>query len=87
MMDLNSSYLFDKDFGFASKYVNSEKRISYPSLPQLAFKRKKKMELLAEEMRVLYVAMTRAKEKLILIGSVKNAEKAKGKWMGAANTL
>ena len=32
MMDLNSGYLFDKDFGFASKYVNSEKRISYPSL-------------------------------------------------------
>ena len=85
MMDLNSGYLFDKDFGFASKYVNSEKRISYPSLPQLAIKRKKKMELLAEEMRILYVAMTRAKEKLILIGSVKNAEKAKGKWMGAAN--
>ena len=85
MMDLNSGYLFDKDFGFASKYVNPEKRISYPSLPQLALKRKKKMELLAEEMRILYVAMTRAKEKLILIGSVKNAEKEKTKWMRAVN--
>ncbi|MEK3887430.1 helicase-exonuclease AddAB subunit AddA [Bacillus sp. FSL K6-3431] len=80
MMDINSSYLFDKDYGFASKYVNAEKRISYPSLPQLAFKRKQKMELLAEEMRVLYVAMTRAKEKLILIGSVKNVVKEQSKW-------
>ena len=83
MMDLNRSYLFDKEFGFASKYINPEKRISYPSLPQLAFKRKKKMELLAEEMRVLYVAMTRAKEKLIMIGSVKNAEKEQNKWSQA----
>ncbi len=84
MMDINSSYLFDKDFGFASKYINAQKRISYPSLPQLALKRKKKMELLAEEMRVLYVAMTRAKEKLILVASVKNVEKEKKKWAKAA---
>ena len=81
MMDVNSSFLFDKDYGFASKYVNPEKRISYSSLPQLALKRKKKMELLAEEMRVLYVAMTRAKEKLFLIGSVKNADNEKRKWV------
>ncbi|MBS4177434.1 helicase-exonuclease AddAB subunit AddA [Lederbergia citrea] len=83
MMDVNSSYLFDKDYGFASKYINPEKRISSTSLPQLALKRKKKMELLAEEMRVLYVALTRAKEKLFLIGSVKNAEKEKQKWLKA----
>ncbi|MGE8205176.1 helicase-exonuclease AddAB subunit AddA [Heyndrickxia sp. NPDC080065] len=80
MMDINHSYLFDKEFGFASKYVNADKRITYPSLPQLAFKRKKKLETISEEMRVLYVALTRAKEKLILVGSVKNAEKAIKKW-------
>ncbi|MBS4210668.1 helicase-exonuclease AddAB subunit AddA [Bacillus sp. FJAT-50079] len=83
MMDIHSSYLFDKDYGFASKYIDAEKRISYPSLPQLALKRKKKMELLAEEMRVLYVAMTRAKEKLYLISSVKNVEKELKKWRQA----
>ncbi|GIN93216.1 ATP-dependent helicase/nuclease subunit A [Siminovitchia terrae] len=80
MQDINSSYLFDKDFGFASKYIDSDKRISYPSLPQLALKRKKRMELAAEEMRVLYVALTRAKEKLYLIGIVKNLEKEIKKW-------
>lgn len=80
MQDINSPFLFDKDFGFASKYIDSEKRISYPSLPQLALKRKKRMELAAEEMRVLYVALTRAKEKLYLVGIVKNIEKEIKKW-------
>lgn len=79
-MDLSKSYLLDKELGIGTKYVNVEKRISYPSLPQLALKRKKRFELLAEEMRVLYVALTRAKEKLFLLGSVKNASKETAKW-------
>lgn len=83
-MDLKKFYMLDKEFGFAAKYINPEKRISYPSLPQLAFKRKHKMEMLAEEMRVLYVALTRAKEKLYLIGSVKDAEKTISKWQEEA---
>ncbi|XJZ28135.1 helicase-exonuclease AddAB subunit AddA [Bacillota bacterium Lsc_1132] len=82
--DLAKSYLLDKEFGFAAKYVNVEKRITYPSLPQLAFKRKKKLEMLAEEMRILYVALTRAKEKLYLIGTVKDAEKQIEQWQDAA---
>lgn len=80
MRDINSAFLFDKDFGFASKYIDSEKRIAYPSLPQLALKRKKRMELAAEEMRVLYVALTRAKEKLFLVGIVKNLDREIKKW-------
>lgn len=80
MMDLRKSYLLDKEFGFATKYVNVDKRITYPSLPQLAFKRKKRMEMLAEEMRVLYVALTRAKEKLYLLASVKSLQKNLEKW-------
>ena len=84
-MDLKKQYMLDKEYGFASKYVNTEKRLTYPSLPQLAFKRKKKMEMLAEEMRVLYVALTRAKEKLYLVASVKDSDKAIDKWTEAAN--
>ncbi|MFD2443140.1 helicase-exonuclease AddAB subunit AddA [Bacillus sp. CGMCC 1.16607] len=79
-LDLKKSYMLDKDFGFAAKYINPEKRISYPSLPQLAFKRKKKLEMIAEEMRVLYVALTRAKEKLFLVSSVKDLEKKIDIW-------
>ncbi|OMP67112.1 helicase-exonuclease AddAB subunit AddA [Domibacillus epiphyticus] len=79
-MDLNGRVLFDKDYGLAVKYMNPDKRIAWPSLVQLAFQRKKKLELLAEEMRVLYVAMTRAKEKLFITGSVKKAEKKMLDW-------
>lgn len=81
MQDINSSFLYDKDFGLATKYIHPEKRISYPSLPQLALKRKKKIEMVAEEMRVLYVALTRAKEKLILVGTMKDAEKELEQWL------
>jgi ATP-dependent helicase/nuclease subunit A len=84
-MDLKKPFMLDKEYGFAAKYVNPEKRISYPSLPQLAFKRKKKMEMLAEEMRVLYVALTRAKEKLYLLSTVKDAGKTVEKWEEAAS--
>lgn len=78
--DIRESYLLDKEYGFAAKYIDTVKRIAYPSLPQLAFKRKKKMEMLAEEMRILYVALTRAKEKLYLIGTLKDAGKIFEKW-------
>lgn len=80
LKDLRGSYMLDKQYGFASKFINPEKRIAYPSLSLQAFKKKKKLEMLAEEMRVLYVAFTRAKEKLILLASVKNLEKKKEKW-------
>lgn len=85
MMDIRKSYLLDKDFGFASKYVNPELRITYPSLPQIAFKRKKQLEMIAEEMRVLYVALTRAKEKLYLIGTVKDVEKSLQNWSASSS--
>ncbi len=65
MMDFRKSYLLDKEYGFAAKYVNVEKRITYPSLPQMAFKRKKKMEMLAEEMRVLICGLNKGKRKAI----------------------
>lgn len=85
MTDIRKAYMLDKEYGIAAKYVNVEKRISYPSLPQIAFKRKKKMEMLAEEMRVLYVALTRAKEKLYLIGTLKDADKKIDQWNDASS--
>ncbi|MEH7114212.1 helicase-exonuclease AddAB subunit AddA [Neobacillus niacini] len=80
MMDIRKPYMLDKEYGFAAKYVNVEKRITYPSLPQIAFRRRKKMEMLAEEMRVLYVALTRAKEKLYLTATLKDADKKIEQW-------
>ncbi|WP_404427595.1 helicase-exonuclease AddAB subunit AddA [Ureibacillus chungkukjangi] len=79
-MDFNNSYLFDQQFGLAVKAIDPDDRIMYTSLPFLAMKEKKILELKAEEMRVLYVAMTRAKERLILVGTVKDWEKVNAKW-------
>ena len=81
-MDLWKKYLLDKDLGFASKYINPEKRITYATLYYRAMQTEVKRKLIAEEMRVLYVAMTRAKEKLVLIGNVNSLEKAVEKWHG-----
>ncbi|ADU30227.1 helicase-exonuclease AddAB subunit AddA [Evansella cellulosilytica] len=80
MQDLRGSYLLHKDLGFGSKYIDPKLRVAYPSLPQLAIKKRMHLESLAEEMRVLYVALTRAKEKLYLIGTVNEAEKSLHKW-------
>ena len=80
MMDFHSKYIFDQDFGLAVKAIDPENRVVATSLPFLALKEKKIAKLKAEEMRILYVAMTRAKEQLILVGSVKNWEKKKAKW-------
>lgn len=79
-MDFNEAYLFDQHFGLAVKAIDPDRRITYTSLPFLAMKEKKEIEMRAEEMRVLYVAMTRAKEYLELVASVKDIERAIGKW-------
>jgi ATP-dependent helicase/nuclease subunit A len=78
--DLRGSYMLHKELGFGTKYINPKLRISYPTLPLLAMKQKMKMEQLAEEMRVLYVALTRAREKLFLLGTVKEVEKTVKGW-------
>lgn len=80
LMDLNKSYILDKELGFGSKYIDPKLRITYPTLLQQVMKQKMKKESIAEEMRVLYVALTRAKEKLILVGTVKDAEAQMKKW-------
>ncbi|GKV65821.1 MULTISPECIES: helicase-exonuclease AddAB subunit AddA [unclassified Sporosarcina] len=82
-MDFHNPYLFDQHFGLAVKAIDPEKRITFTSLPFLAVKEKKELEMRAEEMRVLYVAMTRAKEHLELIASVKDIEKTISQWQEA----
>lgn len=80
MRDIYNKYLFDKDFGFATRYNDPVKRLVYPSIMQQAIKYKKVAEMMAEEMRVLYVALTRAEEKLILVGTVPSLEKVTKEW-------
>ncbi len=75
MQDLNRTILLHQDLGFGPKYIDYEKRIEYNTLAKEALKVKTKQELISEEMRVLYVALTRAKEKLIVTGVLNDLEK------------
>ena len=73
-MDSKAKMLMDAELGLAADYLDLETRIKYPSLHKIAIKEKGERESLGEELRVLYVAMTRAEEKLILTGVCKNEE-------------
>jgi len=78
--DLNAPFLMHKELGFGPRFVDRENRVAYPTLANLAIRRRAQFELLAEEMRVLYVALTRPKEKMILLGTVKDAAKKALAW-------
>ena len=68
MQDLNNKILLHPDIGIGVKYIDYDKQITYDTLSKQAIKEQIRIETLSEEMRVLYVALTRAKEKLIITG-------------------
>ena len=79
ILDANGDVLLDKDYGIGVDIYNNDLRISYPSIIKLAIKGKIKSRTLSEEERLLYVAMTRAKEKLYIYGTVKDYDKFESK--------
>ena len=75
MQDLNKPILLHQDIGLGPKLINSEKRVEYNTLAKEAIKVRSRKETISEEMRILYVALTRAKEKLIITGLSKDLQK------------
>ncbi|MPQ44130.1 helicase-exonuclease AddAB subunit AddA [Clostridium tarantellae] len=84
LMDLKSNLLFHDELGIGADCIDIEKRISYPTLQKYSIKKKIELETLSEEMRILYVAFTRAKEKLIITGATNDIIKSCGNWCNAA---
>ncbi|WP_312831767.1 helicase-exonuclease AddAB subunit AddA [Sedimentibacter saalensis] len=78
--DVSKSILKHRIYGVAPKYINPDERIFRETFPRMAVKNIIKKENLSEEMRVLYVAMTRAVDRLIMIGTVNNFETKMKKW-------
>lgn len=74
-----NAVLLHQDLGLGPKYINYEEGESYTTLMKEAIKVKAKEEMISEEMRVLYVALTRAKEKLIITGLEKDYKKSMDK--------
>ena len=73
--DLYGKILIDPDLGIATDYLDLELRVKTPTLKKNVLRRRLELEALGEELRVLYVAMTRAKEKLIMTGTDRYLDK------------
>lgn len=78
--DAYGQILLDADLGAAADFLDLELRVKAPTLKKQALKRRTELETMGEELRVLYVAMTRAKEKLIMTAADKSLENKLGKW-------
>ena len=75
LQDLNEQIIIHQDLGIGVKYIDEKRKIEYPTLAKQAISLSVTKETLSEEMRILYVALTRAKEKLIITGISKDLEK------------
>jgi len=77
--DSQAHVLIHSELGLGPKLTDSDRGVEYPTLARRAIARQIEQEGLSEEMRVLYVAMTRAREKLIMSASWKNAAAGLGR--------
>ena len=84
--ELNETVLVHPVLGLGPKLTDLERRVEYPTLARQAIRRRLERELLSEQMRLLYVAMTRAKERLYLTASFKDPDKTLEKLQNAGSS-
>lgn len=80
MLDARHKLVLNEDLGVGIGYFDEEKSVSAKTLPQIVISEKIKDETLAEEMRILYVALTRAREKLFITAPIDNAREKLIEW-------
>jgi ATP-dependent helicase/nuclease subunit A len=85
LSDLQADLILDEEFGLCAQINPPDSAVRYPSLPHWLARRRQAQETLGEEMRLLYVAMTRAADTLILAGSI-SRKKWATHWNGKAET-
>lgn len=83
--DSKSKLVIHPDLGIGPDFIDYKKRVKAPTLLKKAIQKQTVLENLGEELRVLYVALTRAKEKLIMTGYVKKFEDQMKKWSRKIN--
>ncbi len=81
LRDTYDKVLMHKNYGVGLRYTDPDKRYYSESLPQMIMKRQLKLESLAEEMRILYVALTRAVDKLIITGATGRFDSDIKRWL------
>jgi len=77
---LKGKVLLHSKLGLGLPIIDVANNVRYPSLIQYAVKQRLAQEMLAEELRILYVALTRAKERLFLYGNIEDFDKTLVKW-------
>jgi len=87
LKDAQQRIVFHAERGLGPEFVDLKARVKAPTLLKKTIAACMKEEMIAEELRVLYVAMTRAKEKLVMVGAVKDAEKRLKTWRSRAMTV
>ncbi len=83
-MDLNGQVLLDERYGIGADIKNAKYRYRTKTMKKAAMRWRQRNALLEEEMRVLYVGMTRAKELLVMTGGIKKMDRQLEKWASAA---
>ncbi|MGP6147516.1 helicase-exonuclease AddAB subunit AddA [Jeotgalibaca sp. A122] len=78
--DIQGKYVFSEKYGIGTDYFDVENRLQYVSLARIALANEKEKNMIAEEMRKLYVALTRAEQKLYLVGTYDTEEKMWQEW-------
>lgn len=86
-MDMRSRLIFHSKLGLGPEYVDTSLRVKSPTLLKKNIAKQINEEMIAEELRVLYVAMTRAREKLIMVGTMKEPEKRYAAWQERSETV
>ena len=76
LQDLNEKLLMHQTLGFGPTYIDAARHIEFKTIAKKAISIVQKNEIISEEMRVLYVALTRAKEKLIITGVQRDVNKS-----------
>ena len=78
--DARGRILIDEELGIAADFLDPVKKVKAPTLKKNVLARRSNLENMGEELRILYVAMTRAKEKLIITAGDKYLENKIEKW-------
>lgn len=84
-LDVTREIVIHPELGIGVDCIDLQKRTKAPTFLKKAIQREVHLENLGEELRILYVAMTRAKEKLLLVGSLGDVEKKFGKYASLQN--
>lgn len=80
LMDAGESMLVHGELGLGPRYFNAAKRTRADTLARAAIAERIRQDTLSEEMRMLYVAVTRARERLIIVGTLSDLEKKVNRW-------